>query len=204
MLDHIFSDAIGALREALDSAHLEHQALEERFHSDMMLGNITWETSYVLPGEDNPPRICCDLTLEWSSWSQTAYRHWFLQGELTDLPEIAIAVVIRIQNLTNSPQLDDIVTVLPKNPPPLGNKEMNRSGATIESNYGTKSENTLQIPEWAIEVTYEGNYELEEVTLENGTEIDEHFSQLGGWISSALVRVDDLKLEYRSTNTTEN
>ncbi|SVB89706.1 uncharacterized protein METZ01_LOCUS242560, partial [marine metagenome] len=51
MLDHVFSDAIGALREALESARLERQSLEERFHSDILLGNVTWETSYVLPGE---------------------------------------------------------------------------------------------------------------------------------------------------------
>ena len=57
MLDHVFSDAIGALREALEAARLERQSLEERFHSDILLGNVTWETSYVLPGEGNPPRF---------------------------------------------------------------------------------------------------------------------------------------------------
>ena len=78
MLDHVFSDAIGALREALESARLERQGLEERFHSDMLLGNVTWETSYVLPGEGNPPRVQCDLTLDWPTWSQTSYRLRFL------------------------------------------------------------------------------------------------------------------------------
>ena len=49
MLDHVFTDAIGALRDALESAMLERQAFEERFHADVLLGDVTWETSYGLP-----------------------------------------------------------------------------------------------------------------------------------------------------------
>ena len=51
MLDHVFTDAIGALRDALEFALLERQAFEERFHVDVLLGDMTWETSYGLPGE---------------------------------------------------------------------------------------------------------------------------------------------------------
>ena len=36
---------------------LERQAFEERFQSDMLLGELTWETSYGLPGEGQPPRV---------------------------------------------------------------------------------------------------------------------------------------------------
>jgi hypothetical protein len=65
VLDHVFTDAIGALREALEAARLERLALEEHFQVDVMLGDLTWETSYGLPGEGDPPRVRCDLTLEW-------------------------------------------------------------------------------------------------------------------------------------------
>ncbi len=34
MLDHVFIDAIGALRTALELAMLERQAVEERFTTD--------------------------------------------------------------------------------------------------------------------------------------------------------------------------
>ena len=135
MLDHVFSDAIGALREALESARLERQSLEERFHSDILLGNVTWETSYVLPGEGNPPRVHCDLTLEWPTWSQTAYRHWYLEGELGDPPEIAVAVVLRVQRLATSPQPSDILAVLPAEPPTLGDTKLEQSGPTVETIY---------------------------------------------------------------------
>ena len=57
MLDHVFLDAIGALRDAFENALLERQALEERFQVDVLLGDTSWETAYSLPGEGLPPRI---------------------------------------------------------------------------------------------------------------------------------------------------
>ncbi|MBI1843068.1 MAG: hypothetical protein HYR89_00410, partial [Actinobacteria bacterium] len=63
MLDHVFTDAIGALRDALEAALLERQAFEERFQVDILLGDVTWETSYGLPGEGSPPRILADISL---------------------------------------------------------------------------------------------------------------------------------------------
>ena len=90
MLDHVFTDAIGALRDALEKALLERQAFEERFQADVLLGDLTWETSYGLPGEGLPPRVRADLTLEWPTWSQAAYRSWYIEEELTELPRIDI------------------------------------------------------------------------------------------------------------------
>ena len=197
MLDHVFSDAIGALREALESARLERRSLEERFHSDILLGNVTWETSYVLPGEGNPPRVHCDLTLEWPTWSQTAYRHWYLEGEFGDPPEITVAVVLRVQRLATSPQPSDILAVLPAEPPTLGDTELERSGPTVETIYDPGQVADLDDPEWAIEVSYEGTYELSEDVLDDGAELDEHFGDLGSWVSGALVRLGDLELDYR-------
>lgn len=57
---------------------------------------------------------------------------------------------------------------------------------------------TLDDVEYAIEVGYEGLYELSEETLADGTTgvLDEHFGAMGGWISSILVRLGDLKLVY--------
>jgi hypothetical protein len=47
-------------------------------------------------------------------------------------------------------------------------------------------------------VTYEGLYELAELTLVDGTStlLDEHFGALGGWIATMLVRLGDLKLSF--------
>jgi hypothetical protein len=50
MLDHVFTDAISALRDAFGNAFLERQAFEEHLQSDILLGDLVWETSYGLPG----------------------------------------------------------------------------------------------------------------------------------------------------------
>ncbi|MEZ5167128.1 MAG: hypothetical protein R2695_11805 [Acidimicrobiales bacterium] len=55
MLDHVFTDAIGALRDAFEFARLERQAFEERFHADVLLGDLSWQTSYGVPGEGLAP-----------------------------------------------------------------------------------------------------------------------------------------------------
>ena len=39
VLDHVFTDAIGALREAFEAAFLERQPFEEHFQSDVLLGD---------------------------------------------------------------------------------------------------------------------------------------------------------------------
>lgn len=46
MLDHVFTDAISALRDAFGNAFLERQAFEEHLQSDILLGDLVWETSY--------------------------------------------------------------------------------------------------------------------------------------------------------------
>jgi hypothetical protein len=59
----------------------------------------------------------------------------------------------------------------------------------------TYSEDLTEI-EHAIEVSYEGAYELDEATLSDGSVLDHHFSAMGGWISSTLVRLGDIKLDF--------
>ena len=51
MIDHVFSDAIGALRDSLESARLERQDMEESFYNDLLIGNTFWRVNYGLPGE---------------------------------------------------------------------------------------------------------------------------------------------------------
>lgn len=192
MLDHVFTDAIGALRDALEKALLERQAFEERFQADVLLGDLSWETSYSLPGEGLPPRVRCDVTLDWPTWSQTAYRSWYIDEELGEPPRIEIEVVIRIQRLDAAPDPAAVVAALPLESPPIGAETMRRSGPTVEALYGDDGADT----EHAIEVSYEGFYELDDTTLADGSVLDEHFSAMGGWIASVLVRAGDLPLSF--------
>jgi hypothetical protein len=190
MLDHVFTDAIGALRDALESAFLERQAFEERFQSDLLLGDITWETIYSLPGEDLPPRVRADLTIQWPTWSQTSYRNWYLGDGLTDPPRIDIEVTFRVQRLKAEPDPAPLIAALADEGPAVGADRLTRSGPSVETLYSTD----LKASEYSIEVTYDGTYELDEASLADGSELDEHFSTIGVWVASSLVRLGDTML----------
>ena len=195
MLDHVFTDAIGALRDTLEGAMLERQAFEERFNVDMLLGDMTWETSYGLPGEGVPPRVQADLTLTWPTWAQTAYRSWYIGETLDEAPRIDIELVLRVQRLASSPDPAAILAALPTESPAIGRDRLERSGPTIETVFDDGPDN----PEYAIEVTYEGSYELDEEILADGTRLDDNVGVMGGWISSILVRVGDLRWDFLPT-----
>ena len=120
MLDHVFTDAISAMRDAFDAAFLERQPFEEHFQSDILLGDLTWETSYGLPGEENPPRVVAHLTFDWPSWSQTAYRQWYVDDTLDRLPAIEIEIVFRLQSLAAPVDPAKVFIVAPEVSPLIG------------------------------------------------------------------------------------
>ena len=202
MLDHVFTDAISALREAFEGAFLERQAFEEHFQVDVLLGDLTWETSYGLPGEGQPPRVVAHITFDWPTWSQTSYRRWYVDEVFEEPPVIEMEIVFRVQRLAHQPEPSSVQQLLPESSPPIGNERLERAGATVEIGYFNDAELT---PEYAIEITYEGLYELAEETLADGSSklLDEHFGALGGWIASLLVRLGDLKHEFLSSDDPE-
>jgi hypothetical protein len=192
MLDHVFTDAIGALRDAMEKAFLERQAFEERFQVDVLLGDVTWETSYGLPGEGSPPRVRADIALDWPTWSQTAYRSWYIGEDLDEPPEILVEVTLRVQRLVGRPEPEQILAVLPTTSPAIGPESLERSGPTIEQVF----DEGLHAAEFAIEVSYEGTIPLPEEVLKDGSMLDDRFGAMGGWVASTLVRLGDLKLDY--------
>jgi hypothetical protein len=104
--------------------------------------------------------------------------------------------VFRVQRLIAQPEPAVVRPAMPDTSPLIGNERLERAGLTIEIGHldGNDGE-----PEYAIEVTYEGLYELAEETLADGasTLLDDHFGALGGWISATLVRLGDLRLGFR-------
>lgn len=199
MLDHVFTDAISALREAFEAAFLERQAFEEHFQVDVLLGDLSWETSYGLPGEGQPPRVVAHISFEWPSWSQTAYRRWYVEEELETQPAIEMEIVLRVQRLADQPSPDRFMEILPQVSPLIGAERLERAGLTIEIGHPDPQDTSgIAVIEYAVEITYEGLYELAEETLSDGASnlLDDHFGALGGWIASTLVRLGDLKLEY--------
>lgn len=195
VLDHVFTDAIGALRDAFEGAFLERQPFEERFQSDVLSGDLTWETSYGLPGEGLPPDVVAHITLDWPAWSQAAYRQWYVDEVLERLPSIEVEVVFRAQNLRDIPTAASVAATSPETSPLLGADRLERVGITMETAHGAALAGDPDEEQRAVEVTYEGLYELAEATLADGTntQLDEHFGALGGWIASTLVKLADLR-----------
>lgn len=196
MLDHVFTDAIGALRDALESALLERMTPDEHFQVDVLLGDTTWETSYGLPGEGTPPRVRADVTLEWSTWSQTAFRSWLRNEDVDDGPHIDIGVVLRIQRLATLPDPKTVMVAVPVESATIGRDRLIRTPLTVETAY----DSGLTVVDHAMELGFDGSYELDDKTLTDGSLLDDHFSAMGGWIASVLVRLGDLPLSYRDAN----
>lgn len=192
MLDHVFTDAIGALHDALDEALLERTSPGEHFQIDVLSGDTTWETSYGLPGEHSPARIRADITLDWPTWSQSAFRSWMQGDEPDDEPQIEISIVLRVQGLASLPDPSAATGALPAVSDPIGDITLARTAPTIETAYTPDLEPTSH----ALELGFEGCYELDDTALKDGSLLDDHFSTMGTWIASMLVTLGDLPLEY--------
>lgn len=198
MLDHVFMDTIGALRRAFEGALLERQAADERFLVDVLLGDTSWETTYTLPGEGVPPRVRCDVALDWPTWSQSAYRSLVLGEDADDPPEVGIEVVLRVQRLAAGPDLAAVLAVVPEEGPSLGDDRLDRVGPTVEESFGRE----LEEHQYAVEVTYEGSYRLDEPRgADLAARLDEHFGPLGRWAASVLVRLGDLRFDFLPPDT---
>jgi hypothetical protein len=157
MLDHLFLDTVGALRASLEDALLE-RSQEDRLVYDLFSGDLVWETSVSLPGDGDPPRVNADLSLDWQTWSQSAWRSLAMGEEVEDMPEIGIEVVFRLQRLACRPPLAQLLAVLPEESPEMGGDRLARSSPVVEE--VTSEDDAQPGPEVAVEVAYEGAYRL--------------------------------------------
>ena len=190
---------ITSIREALEGALLEQQAVEERFQIDVFLGDVSFETSYSLPGEQSPPRVRADLSLEWPTWSQSAYRSWSIGESPVERPELVVEVALRLQRLVSDPDVGVVLGALGDEVPEIAGERLERSGPTIERIYAEDG-----TPASAIEVAYQGAYHLEEAVLEDPEKIDAQVAALARWIASGLVRLADLDLPCLPAEEPEN
>jgi hypothetical protein len=193
MLDHVFTQLVASHRHAFEQALLQRQAVEERFQVDVFLGDVSFETSYSLPGEERPARIRVDTSLDWPTWSQTAYRSWAIGEEPDELPEVLVEIAFRIQGLVDVPDPTPLLAVLPDHLEVLGDEPLVRGSATIEQVLSDGPEG----PECAVEVSYEGSCQLDEAILEHPTSLDDALAPLGRSVASVLVRIGDLPFAFR-------
>ncbi|MHB1504041.1 MAG: hypothetical protein ACYCTL_08985 [Acidimicrobiales bacterium] len=200
MIDHILADVISTTRHALDDALLQRQAVEERFQVDVFLGDVSWETSYSLPGEEQPPRVRADISIDWPTWSQSSYRSWSIGEPAEDLPEIVVEITLRQQRLASTPELQSILRCLPDESPPVGTDSLIRGGSVIEQAYDPGGNN----PRYAVETSYQGTIRLEEGALEDASQLADPIGNLARWVASVLVRLGDLDLPYLPPDPAED
>ena len=192
MLDHAFLVAVDSLRRSCREAMLDLEAGDERFQTDLLGGDLTWETTCALPGEGKPPRVRADVTLDWPTWSQTSYRTWRLDGELDEPPELGIEVVLRVQDLADEPDLAAVRAALEPDGPELGPDRLHLTTPTLERAF----DDELQGRGWAVEFAYDGMLELTEATLGDLDQLATAVAGLGPWLASTLVRLGDLHLAF--------
>jgi len=193
MLDHVFTHLVAAHRRSFEAALLQRQAVEERFQVDVFLGDVSFETSYSLPGEQRPARIRVDTSFDWPTWSQTAYRSWSIDEETDELPELLVEIAFRVQGLESAPQPDVLRGVVPDRLDVLGDEAVTQGATTIEQVLLPASAG----PEYAIEVSYEGPCALDESLLEDPVRLDAALAPLGRAVASILVRIGDLPFVFR-------
>jgi hypothetical protein len=176
----------------MEGALLERHGFEERLQIDILLGDLSWETSYTLPGEGVPPRVQAEIAFDWPTWSQTAYRSWSMGEGVDDPPEIDVEIALRVQRMAAAPELATVLAVLPENGPTGLGESMERSGPSVEQH----TEAGDDVAHFALEVSYAGVVRFEEDVLEDNSRLDRLLGGLGGWVASTLVRLADLDIAF--------
>jgi hypothetical protein len=197
MHTHVLFDLIGSLRASLHDAMLEGGGLDEQLHVDVLLGDLTYETSASLPGESSPPHVRADISLEWSTWAQSAYRSWALGEGLEDTIDVVIEVALRVGGLGDAEVSPAAFRAsLPSQSPPLLKGEtLELRSVSAESSINPDEETE----EYGLEAIYDVTLPLEEPELEDTTSLAEPLRRLASWIASALVAASDLTTRHRSS-----
>jgi hypothetical protein len=198
VFDHLLVDLIGTVRSSFDRALLQRQAVEERFQVDVFLGDVSWETSYSLPGEEQPPRVRADISLDWPTWSQTSYRSWSIGEPPDELPEVVIEVALRVQRMAEAPDTEKVMTALPSTGPLGEPADLVRTATTIEQVH-TGSDDADEpdgTPRYAAEAAYEGSLRFSEQQLEEPSLLVPLFDSLARWIASRLIALADLPFTF--------
>jgi len=195
VFDHLLVDVIGTIRESFDRALLQRQAVEERFQVDVL-----WETSYSLPGEEQPPRVRADVSVDWPTWSQTSYRSWSIGEPPDEMPEVVIEVALRVQRMAEAPDTEKVMAALPPSGPLGDPMDLVRTATTIEQVRTDADpdahDGTSGATRWAAEATYEGSVRFSEQQLDEPSSIAPVFDGLTRWIASTLITLADLPFTF--------
>ncbi len=68
-----------------------------------------------------------DLSLEWPTWSQSAYRSWSIREPPADRPELIVEVALRVQRLASVPDAARVLAALGAEEPRIGGEMTSRA-----------------------------------------------------------------------------
>ena len=192
MLDHVIVEVVSAIKDALENSMLEFAELDEKFQFDIWQGDIRYKSSCTLPGEANPPKIRTDILLDWTTWSQSAYRSWWMGDGLSQLPTVGVEVRLRIQLLARQPDVDPLLPHLPEKVSLGKNFGLARADIRIESLQKHDRDSAI----FAVEIVYLGSMRLIEKLLESPAELKEHIGAIGPWLASTMITLSDQPLDF--------
>ena len=105
-----------------------------------------------------------DLSVDWPTWSQSAYRSWSIGEPPEDLPEVVMEITLRLQRLAAMPDLDVVLACLPEESPRIGSDTLVRAAPVVEQ---VRDDATTM--RFAVETTYQGTFRLDERAMEDAT-----------------------------------
>jgi hypothetical protein len=160
---------------------------------------VSWETSYSLPGEEQPPRVRADVSVDWPTWSQTSYRSWSIGEPPDEMPEVVIEVALRVQRMAEAPDTEKVMAALPLGGPLGDPMDLIRTATTIEQVRTDVGDDEGAAPggtRWAAEATYEGSVRFSEQQLDEPSSLVPVFDGLTRWIASTLITLADLPFTF--------
>lgn len=169
---------------------LEKSSIEERFQVDVWLGDINFETSYSLPGEEVPPKVRADISLEWPTWSQSNYRSWTLGEGSGEGAELAAEIALRLQSTSSSLDAQLLSRGLPSESPEILGTRFTLTSISSEHSVDLESGDS----EYGVEFLYETTFHLEDSKFEDGMVVERELTAIGPWVASLLVKVADLRV----------
>ncbi len=187
MLDHVLIEVVSAIKDSCEDAMLEAAELDEHLSHDVWLGDVSYSASYALPGESDPPRVRADINLEWSTWSQSSYRTWWMGDGLSESPKVGITISFRLQGPKVAKSFGELGSAFPLEAGVGDGLDFALSGFRSES----FSESPSGPYSNAIEVSYKTQLVLHEGLLANPLEIRSRLGPIGLWLASSLVILSD-------------
>jgi len=200
MLDHAFLDTIAAVRTSLEVALLERASGEEQFQSDVLMGDLSFDTSYTLPGDqsgDSQHAVSAvDVALLWNTFSQSALRSVMIGEEPEEAPVVGIEVTFRIRNLASQPEMSTVLQTLKRQPVlQLGGVTLAGPRAMLTSSFNASG----AIEASLVSVSFDEEIPLLTETIVEERGLEKLFAGLGGWCAAQLVALNDYPFDFHTS-----